>query len=189
MQLTQIQRWANYLTVIFGFVGLFIGFNLRDSALNATSIYINTQAGIQATYPRNWLIDQTGTYVFRVRDMAQIGFKTSIQVAVQPVSSDNSERNALDALALSRWQPFAGYAITSSEPYVLPNETPAIWVTSAFVDTQIDPFLQGIPTSVASIDVISIKRGQAIIITFLTDAQFYDENLPIFQQFLNDLEF
>ncbi len=189
MQLTQTQRWANYLTLIFGLVGMFIGFNLRDSALNATSLYVNTQAGIQAAYPRNWLIDQGGTYVFRVRDMAQRGFKTTIQVAVLPIGPDHTERNVLDTLVLSRVQSLAGYNVIGIDDYVLPDETPAIWVTSTYVDTQTDPFLQGVPTSVESVDVITIKRGQAIIITFLSDAQFFDENLLTFQQFLNELEF
>jgi len=189
MQLTRVQRWANYVTVIMGVLGLFVGFNLRDSALNATSTYVNTQAGIQATYPRNWLLDQSGDYVFRVRDMAQRGFKTSIQIGVRPVSSDNTERNVLDALILSRVQPLTGYTPIGVEPYILPDESTAIWVTSTFVDTLSDPFLQAVPTSVEMVDVITIKRGQAIIITFQSDAQFYEQNLPIFQQFLNDLEF
>lgn len=189
MQLSQAQRWANYLTLIIGIFSLFVGFNLRDSALNATTTYLNTQAGIQANYPRNWLLDQSGDYVFRVRDMAQRGFKTSIQVGVRPVSPDNTERNVLDALALSRVQPLAAYSVIGIEDYVLADETPAIWVISTFVDTQLDPFLQGTPTSVEGVDVIAIKRGQAIIITFLSDTQFFEQNLPIFRQFLNELEF
>lgn len=187
--MTQLQRWANYLTIFFGVAGLFIGVNLRDSALNATSIYVNTQAGIEALYPQNWLIDQSGDYVFRVRDMTQVGYKTTIQVAVSPVSAESTERNVLDALTLSLSQPLAGFTPIGLEDYILPDETSALWVTSAFSDIQTNPFLQSTPVTVERIDVITIKRGQAIIITFLSDTQFYDENLPVFQQFLNDLEF
>jgi hypothetical protein len=121
--------------------------------------------------------------------MMQVGYKTTIQVAVSPVSPDNTERNVLDNLVLNRSQPLAGFTVIGLDPYILPDESNAIWVTSAFSDIQTNPFLQSTPITVERVDVITIKRGQAIIITFLTDAQFYDENLPIFQQFLNDLEF
>jgi hypothetical protein len=188
MQLTQVQRWSNYITVIFGLVGLFIGFNLRDSVLNAVTPYVNTQAGIQATYPRNWLLDDEGDYVFRVRDMTQQGFKTTIQVAVRPISSENTERNVLDALVTAR-STTAAYTVIGVEPYVLSDETPALWATSTYVDTPLNPFLQGVPVSVESVDVIAIKRGQAIVITFISDALLFEQNLAIFEQFLESLEF
>ncbi|NWF71344.1 MAG: hypothetical protein HXY40_19865 [Chloroflexi bacterium] len=187
--MSQTQRWAHYLTLLFSVLALFVGINLRDSTLNATVAYVNVQAGISASYPRNWLLDQAPDYVFRVRDMTQPGFKTTIQVAVRPVSEDTSVRNVLDALALNRAQTLDGYNIIGVEPYVLPDETRAIRVLSTYVDTEANPFLQGVPVSVEAIDVVAIKGGQAIIITFISDAQLFDINLPIFEQFLLDLEF
>jgi hypothetical protein len=187
--LTQIQRWAHYLIVAFSLAALFIGVNLRDSTLNATTLYSNVQAGIEAEYPRNWLLDEEGDYVFRVRDMSQIGFKTTMQVTTRPVSGETTERNILDSLILNRAQILDGYRVIAIDPFTLPDESTAVQMISGFIAAEPNPFLQSVPISIETIDIITIQRGQAIIITFQSDAQFFEQNLPIFQQFLASLEF
>lgn len=188
--LTQRQRWSHYLTIAYALIALFIAINLRDNALYAKTPYSNAQVGIRAEYPRNWLLDTTGDYVFRVRDTAHSGFKTTIQVAVRPVSAGVTQtRNVLDALSLSRLPTLSTYNILSVEPYTFPDGTAGSAMSYTFVATSADPFLQPIPSVVQGRDLITIKRGQAIIISFLSDAQLYDENFPVFEQFLNSLEF
>jgi hypothetical protein len=189
-ELTFRQRWSHYLVLLFGLMAFFIGVNLRDSILNATSSYSNPQAGIQAKYPLNWLIDQNGDYVFRVRDMAQIGFKTTIQVAARAVGEATSTRSILDALNLNRAQLLASYkALPVDNTFALPNEEQVTAMSYTYAAVDNDPFLQSIPVVVRGIDVLTIKRGQAIIITFLSDASTYDENYPVFERFLASLEF
>jgi hypothetical protein len=188
-ELSLRQRWSDYIALLFGLFSLFIGMNLRDVALNATVVYSNSQAGIRAEYPENWLIDEQGNYIFRVRDVTQIGFKTTIQVAARPVSAITSTRNLIDALTLSRSQTLSSYTVFAIEPYVLPDEIEATAVTYTFVAAESDPFLQSIPVVVEGLDILTISRGQAIIITFLSDARTYDQNYPRFQQFLSSLEF
>jgi hypothetical protein len=189
-ELTFRQRWNHYLALIFAAVGLFIGVNLRDSILNATTLYVNTQAGITAQYPQNWLIDTEGNYIFRVRDISQVGFKTTIQITVQPVSASTSNRNIFDALTLSRAPVLAAYRVLSiDDTLTLPDETPATSMTYTFAATESDPFLESVPVIVQGQDILTIKRGQAIIITFLSDSTTYESNYPFFQQFLNSLEF
>jgi hypothetical protein len=183
------QRWSHYLVVILGIVGLIIGVNLRDSTLNATTIYTNSQAGIQAAYPQNWLLDEGGDYIFRVRDEAHIGFKTTMQVAARPVSANTSMRNVLDALTLSRSQTLAFYSVLSEEPYTLPDESSATAMSYTYVSGDPNPFLQSVPVVVEGFDILTIKRGQAVVITFLSEAPAYEENLPLFNQFLSNLEF
>lgn len=183
------QRWNHYLVLIFGLAGFLIGISLRDSTLNATQLYTNPQAGIQAEYPQNWLIDQDGDYVFRVRNTAQAGFKTTIQVAVKPVGGAASTRSILDALNLNRSQILASYRELSVEPFPLPNEIEATAMNYTYANIENDPFLQTIPIVVHGLDVLTIKRGQAIIITFLSDARSYEENYAYFQTFLQNLEF
>ncbi len=183
------QRWSHYFVLIFGVVGFFIGLNLRDSALNSTALYVNSEAGIRASYPANWLIDEVGNYIFRVRDVSLSGYKTTIQVAAQPVSVNSSSRTVFDALTLNRAQVFANYNVLSETPYDLPNDITATAMTYTYVVSDPNPFLQGIPVVVTGLDILTIQRGQAIIITFLADARNYDEYLPIFNQFLSNLEF
>lgn len=189
-ELTQRQRWSHYFAVIFGVISFVVGVNLRDSALNATTLYTNSQAGITAEYPQNWLIDESPpTYIFRVRDPSQAGFKTTFQVAVSPVSASTSARNILDALSMNRAPTLDGYRILSREPFALPDESAATAMSYTFVATETNPFLESIPVVVEGLDILTIRRGQAITITFLSDTGSYDQNYAIFEQFLRNLRF
>jgi hypothetical protein len=189
-ELTQRQRWSHYFALAFGLLGLLIGVNLRDTTLGATTQYTDTRAGIRAFYPENWLLDTSGSnYVFRVRDTAQQGYKTTIQVAMIPIGPDTSTRNVLEALTLSRSQILGEYTFFNTQSYDLQDQPDTISMSYAFAESQSSPFLASLPSVVRGLDILTIKRGQAIIISFLSDAQTYEQNLPLFEQFLSDLEF
>jgi hypothetical protein len=184
------QRWSHYLTLLFAVVGLFIGINLRDSALGATFIYTNVQFGIRAEYPQNWLIDTEGDYIFRVQNISQRGFPTTIQVAVQAVSSDTTTRYIFDALTLNRSQTLAEYNVLSSGTVItLPDESLASIMDYTFASRESDPFLRSVPEVVRGRDVLTIKRGQAVVISFLSSATNYDRDFSLFERFLESLEF
>lgn len=188
--LTFRQRWSHYFVLIFAVVGFLTGLNLRDTALNTTATYSNPRAGIVASYPQHWLLDEgANSYIFRVRDMAVTGFKTAIEVAARPVSASTTPRNIFDTLTLERAQTRAAYNVIAEDQFILPDETAtqAMWYT--YVSTEVNPFLQSLPSVVEGIDILLIKRGQAIIVTFLSDARTFDQNLPILERFLRDLEF
>ena len=188
-ELSQRERWSHYFVFIYAAIAVFIGLQLRSSTLDATVLYTNPQAGIRALYPQRWLIDSAGDYVFRVRDVTQLGFKTAMQVDVQPVSINTSARNLLDTLSLNRMQTLSSYDVLENVPYTLPNEQEATAMRYVYVEGSNNPFLESIPTVVEGMDILTIRRGQAIIITFLSDSRTFDENFPIFERFLNDLEF
>jgi hypothetical protein len=188
-ELTQRQRWSHYFVFIYALVAVFIGVNLRSSTLDATVLYTNNQVGIRAFYPQRWLIDTSGDYVFRVRDITQIGYKTTIQVDVQPVTTNTSARNLLDTLTLNRSNTLSGYSVQTSTPYTLPDGTEATAMRYVYVSTGDNPFLETIPIVVEGLDILAIRRGQAIIVTFLSDSQTFNANLPTFERFLDDLEF
>ncbi len=189
-QLTFRQRWNHYLVIITSLLGLFIATNIRDNALYAVTPYVNTTAGIRALYPRNWLIDTSGDYIFRVQDASRVGFKTTIQVSVQAISSNTSTRNIVDALTLNRSQLLAAYrALPANNAFILPDGTQATSVSYTYASIDADPFLDTIPVVVRGIDLLSIKRGQAVIITFLADSNTYANDYRIFERFLNTLEF
>lgn len=187
--ITQRQRWSHYFVFIYALIALVIGINLRDATLYATVPYSNSEVGIRAYYPERWLIDSAGDYVFRVRDIEHVGFKTTIQVNVQPVTLSTSASNLLQTLTLTRMQTLSRFRVLSTQPYVLPGEQEATAMDYVYVAGEDDPFLESIPTVVEGRDILTIRRGQAIIITFLSDANSFDENLPIFERFLDDLEF
>lgn len=188
-ELTQRQRWSHYFVLIYAAVMFIIALNVRDSILTATVPYSDVQAGIRALYPQNWLLDTEGAYVFRLRDMSRTGFKTTIEVDVLPVTINTSARNLLDSLILTRSQTASGFTVLSREQRELRGEIPATAMTYTFVQSEVDPFLESLPVVVEGIDVLTIQRGQAIVITFLSDARTFDQDLAIFERFLNDLEF
>lgn len=187
---TQRQRYSHYFAVAFGIIGFIIGLNLRDSTLSATTQFADSRAGIRAFYPQNWLLDTSGEdYVFQVQDMSQPGFKTLIQVSMRPVSPDTTTRIVLEQLSLGRFQTLARYTVLSVDNFTLEDQPPGTRMDYAFAAGDIDPFLESVPMVVRAVDVLTIKRGQAIIITFQSDSSTYEENLPLFEQFLADMEF
>ena len=190
VELSQGQRWSHYLVFIFSLGSFFIGINLRDSILNATTVYTNTEVGIRAEYPQNWLIDTQGNYVFRVRNISELGYPTTIQVAVEPVSQDTTARYIYDALTLNRSQTLSSYNVLSSGvEYILPDETTATSMNYTFATSENAPFLAGIPIVVQGQDVLTIRRGQAIIITFLSSSTNFNTIIAIFERFIDSLEF
>jgi hypothetical protein len=186
---TPRQRWANVLTIITA-IGLFLyGLNVRDNTLNAVTPYNNIRAGITAFYPANWLLDTGENSIFRVRDMTQPGFKTTIQITIQPISAATTERNIADRLALIRAQTFTDYNVLSIEPYLLRNEVTAQAVAYSYVNRDTSPFQAGVPVVVTGLDIIALSRGQALIMTFRAQADVYDREIARFEQFLSTLDF
>lgn len=182
------QRWNHYLTLICALITTVIAVNFRDNALFAVVPYRNSIVGIQAFYPKNWLIDTSGEYVFRVQDVAKIGFKTTIQVTVQSVSQNTAIRNIVDALTLDRAQTLSAYRLLATNNFfVLPDGNSATEVKYTYTAISSDPFLDTTPTVVQGIDIISIRRGQAVIVTFLSDAYSFSQEYQTFDRFLKTL--
>lgn len=191
--LTFRQRWATYFTILLAIFFLAIGFFFRDSILNSTTFYQDTLTGISAEYPKNWLIDRTGDYVFRVRDIQRTGFKTTFQIQTLSITSSTTERNIADRLALSRAQTFTDYRVISAEPFVInlspdPNFTTQSLLYT-FVSRDSNPFLESLPIVVIGLDVIQILGNQALIITFRADRESFDNQYPLFERFLISLDF
>lgn len=183
------QRLGHFLTLLVVVFGLLYSINLRGNVVNATVLYNDLRAGITVRYPANWLLDTSGDYVFRVRDMSRRGFKTTLQISLRPVSPDMAERNVIDSLNITRPITLSTYDIQSIRQILLTSETTATQMRYTYVDTETNPFLESFPIVVAGEDIITLSGGQAIIITFRTDARTFDQDYPIFLQFLRTLEF
>lgn len=186
----QRQRWSNIFTIAYAVVALVLALQIKNATESATVVYADPEVGITVQYPQNWLIDTEGDSVLRVRNMAADGFKTSIQVQVLPVNVDITERNLIDNLILSRSQTLASFGVLARDAITLgENERPATAMTFTYVDSERNPFLESLPLVVQGMDVLTTQGGQALIVTFLSDAATFDANLPIFQRFLDDLDF
>jgi hypothetical protein len=108
---------------------------------------------------------------------------------VRPVSLNTTTRNLLDALSLDRAQTLTGYRVLSIESRALADESLATQMLYTYVDVQAAPILQTIPTVVEGLDVIAIQQGQAVIVSFLADANVFDSQTPIFDRFIETLGF
>jgi len=186
----QRQRWSNIFTFAYALFAIFIALQIKTAAETATVIYADPVVGITAQYPQGWLLDTSGDYVFRVSDIGAPGFKTSVQVQVLPLGVDITERNMIDNLILRRSQSLASFDALARERITLgEDERQATALIFTYVESEDNPFLESLPTVVEGMDVITTQGGQAIIVTFLSDAQTYEANRPWFQRFLNDLDF
>lgn len=183
------QRWSIYISYILIGITLYFGILLRDTSLNQTNTYTNLEAGITASYPSDWLLDESDSYVFRVRDMAKLGFKTTIQVSVLPVNADMVERNVLDRLSLNRSQTLIDYNVLDYSNIILADETPAFTMLYSFVSRDASPFLEGISSVVLGRDILTIQRGQAVIVSFRAETSIYEKEEAIFEQFIEKLDF
>jgi len=188
-EFTRQQRWSHLLTIAIAIAMLLYGLNTRAGTLNATILYDNPEAGVRVNYPANWLIDEAGDYVFRVRDMTRIGFKTTILVETRPAGSQTTPSAIMNQLDLNRAPITDSYdRIFNNGTYVFSDETEGLRGEYAFVFQDPNPFLESIPVVVRGTDIITIRGGQAIIITFLVEAAAYNEISPVFEQFLASLE-
>ena len=187
--LTLTQRWSTLFTVLLA-IGMFgLGLVLRAQITGAVAEYEDTRIGIRLTYPEKWLQDtNSGDYVFRVRDMTRAGFRTTIQISVQPVSSLTTERNVADQLARSRVLTLQDYRVLSISQSTL-RDIPIEIVRYTYNDQSTSPFLQSFSTVVEGQDILTIQRGQAIIISFRAAADSFENEYPVFDAFLSDLEF
>lgn len=189
IQMSPRQRWSIAFAYLLIVLGLALGVNQRDSTLNLASEYSNLEAGISAKYPARWLLEETGAYIFRVRDMAHRGFNTVIEVSAAPVGSDTSERNILDQLTLQRAQVLTDYAVLAYDEFRLADDSPAISMSYSFVSRDSNPFLEGVSSIVYGLDILTIRRGQALIIAFRADADIYLRELETLRWFVQNLEF
>jgi hypothetical protein len=181
-------RFAHYFTVAYCILAIIIALILRDAALFATTEFRNNEVGVIAYYPADWLLD-TSSSVLRATDTARSGFKTIIEVQVLPFAPRMSARNVIDSLTLARQGSLQDYRNLASRETTLRNQDVAVVNEYQYVYAPNDPFLQTLSTTVVGRDVLVIRRNQAILITFQTDAQTLEEDLAIFDRFLDSLEY
>lgn len=189
-EITFAQRWSHLLAIIAAITLLLFGINQRNSVLNATTPYTNVRAGISINYPANWLIDEAGPYVLRLRDMSRIGFKTTIQIEIRAVNVDSVLRDVVNILNVNRPQQLIAYKSLSVDDVILRDDSPAVVMDYTFVeDIQTNPFLESLPTVILGRDILTIRGTQAILVRFLVDANTFEEEISIFDRLVRSLEF
>lgn len=187
--LTFTQRWNTYLALALAAVVLFIGITFRDNTLNATQTIEDLEAGVRAQIPSGWLLNtQSDEYVFRAEDPNALPFKTMLQVSVLPIGPDATPRNVLDVLDFERPLSLSGYRRVSTTEETLRDGSPAIRMIYAYTQDERNPFLESVPITVQGVDVVVLRRSQAVVITYREERSVFDDNLYRFENLLQTLE-
>jgi hypothetical protein len=182
------QRWTSYLALAMAAAVLFVGITLRDASLNATQTLENLEAGVRAQVPRGWLLDtQSSEYVFRAEDPDALPFKTVLQVSVLPVGPDSTPNLVLDLLNMQRAPRFSTYREIARTDEILRGE-PAKRMVYAYTQDERNPFQATVPLVVQGVDVVVLRRSQAVIITYREERSAFDEHLYCFENLLRTVE-
>jgi len=185
---TFTQRWNSYLAIAMAAAVLLVGITLRDNTLNATQTFENLEAGVRAQVPRGWLLDtQSSEYVFRAEDPDALPFKTVLQVSVLPVGPDATPNLVLDILNMQRAPRFSTYREISRTDQTLRGE-PAKRMTYAYTQDERNPFQATLPVVVQGVDVVVLRRGQAVIITYREERSAFEDHLYRFENLLRTVE-
>src|SRR5690606_25656560 len=100
--LTRNDRLSAILVVLLTLAAVALGIVLRQRARGEEWTYISVAAGVDATCPAGWLIDEGEDYVVRMRDAKARPFKPQYQISTVPAGGGTSIRNVLDGLTIQR---------------------------------------------------------------------------------------
>lgn len=186
--LTFSQRWNGYLAIALAAAMLFVGLTLRNSTLNATQTFEDLEAGVRAQLPRGWLLDsESSDYVFRAQDPDALPFKTILQVSVLPIGEDATPDFVLDWLKLERAPRFSTYREISRSSETLRGD-PARRMVYAYTQDDRNPFQASVPVVIQGVDVVVLRRGQAVIITYREERSAFEDHLYRFENLLQTVE-
>jgi hypothetical protein len=186
--LTQNDRFSAILVALITVAALGLGLIIKQRSSTDTWYYESREAGISASYPAGWLVDERGSYVVRMRDPKSRPFKTQYYITIVPMGGQTSIRNVLDSLTLQRSTELPAYRVLSIQQV----NTSGVAVTRmdfAFVDADPNPFIQRLPVAVLGTDTLILDNDRAIIVTFMSDKADFDKNHPTFDRFLASLRY
>jgi hypothetical protein len=184
------KRWASALTILIVVGSVLISFGLRNQIVNATRPLEDSAFGISARLPAGWLVTQgSPNFVFRAQDALAIPFKTAIQLTIIPIGQGGLPADVINDLLVNRAAQFTTFKQLGRTPITLRNGTQGQEVTYAYAAVESNPFLQSEPIIVRAVDVVVLRQGQAIIITYETDTSSFEKNKHYFDAFLASLEF
>lgn len=62
-------------------------------------------------------------------------------------------------------------------------------MTYSFVARDASPFLQGLSSVVSGLDILIVRRGGAVIVSFRADSRIYEREISTLRWFIENLEF
>lgn len=182
------QRWNTYLALAFAVLGIALGLSMKNNALSATQQFEDLEAGVRAQVPASWLVSTASDeYVFRAQDPNALPFKTILQVSVLTVGADATPNTVLDLLHMQRAPRFSTYREIERAEVTLRGD-PAMRMVYAYTEDERNPFLASVPIVVEGVDVVVLRRGQAVIISYREERAKFADNLYRFEDLLSTVE-
>ena len=187
--LNRRQRWAGYLTVAVVLGGVVAGFSYRSNVIDAVFPFINREVGVRALYPARWLLEEGGTrFVLRATDPGALPYKTALQLRLIPIGEGARPAEILDLLDVDRAGRLPAYRSLGRSPITL-GGLPGLQMTYAFAYTEPNPFLNTEPVTVRAVDIVVLRPGQAVVITYEAEAAAFERHRHYFTAFVRSLQF
>ncbi|MBO9308364.1 MAG: hypothetical protein J7551_01115 [Chloroflexi bacterium] len=184
------QHLANFLVIVAALAAVAYGFIYRDSLISATFPFVNREAGISVRYPARWLLDESDSrFVLRAQDPAALPFKTTIRLQLIPIGSGARPADILDLLDIDRAAQLPAYRSLSRTPTTLPGGQRGQQMMYAYAYIDPNPFLQAEPITVRALDLVVLRTGQAVVITYEAKADVFEKHKHYFDAFLRSLTF
>jgi hypothetical protein len=186
--LTRNDRFSLVVVISIIAVQLAAGWLLTRQTQAQTWTYISREAGIEAQYPANWLANEQGDYVVRLRDPLTRPFKTQFVVSIIPAGGQTSIRNALDGLTIQRAASLSAYRVLNVSEVAV-NGQSYTQLDFSFVDTDPNPFIQRLPAVVLGRDMVIRDEDRIIILTYMAEQTVFDERFDDFQRFITSMTY
>jgi hypothetical protein len=187
--LTRSDRLSAILVIVMAALAITSGLILRQRATARTWTYVSQEAGIEATYPAGWLVDEEdASYVARLRDPAARPFKTQYRIAIVPAGGQTSIRNVLDGLTFQRSTDLAAYRVLNVAPVEI-NGAEYTQMNFAFVEADPNPFVQRLPVVVLGRDIVIRDGDRVIVVTYMAEENRFDDDLDGFDRFFSSLRY
>jgi hypothetical protein len=188
MVLSRNDRFSELIVVLLVAFSVAVGLLLRQQTSGQLWTYQSTEAGVEVEYPAGWLVDESGSYLARIRDPKARPFKTQYQITIIPAGGQTSIRNVLDGLTLQRSINLSAYRVLSVQNASLGGQT-VTQMDFAFVDADPNPFIQRLPVVVLGEDIVIRDGDRAIVLSYMADENTFNSGLPGFQRFLASLRY
>lgn len=181
-------RWADWAVVGVVALALLLGWWLRDVALYRTVDFALDDAGIAGCSPSGW-VWQTGVDpLWRARDPLSGNAATTLELRQRPLAPEAGSALALDTLALERAVNVDLYKTLSTDHVLVQGQT-ALQRAFTYVEVDHSPYVDKFPEVVRGVDVALLDGARVIIVTYLDDADTFDENYRYFRTFIDGLEY
>lgn len=181
-------RYGLILTIVLFTLMILLGIFQKNSSSAQVWQFSSREAGIEAYYPAGWLSSETNDYVVLLHDPQAIPYKTQYSISVIPYGPQSTIRNVLDSITIQRAYELSAYRVLNIEEISVGGLS-MTQMDFTFVDADPNPFIQRVPVVVQGRDIVTIDGDRAVIVSFMSAQDEFDENLVKFEKFFASLRY